>query len=116
MRLKPKACRAAPDRARWQAFEEFRQLHGEVLQRNCLFLALHEHFAMNRPGHADWHEWPKEYRDPLSPAVAQFADDSWSRLEFLVWLQWIADEQLTDRHHPPKLYQWFALKTGQSSA
>lgn len=101
MRLKLKAlepmfeaCRAAPDRARWQAFEEFRQLHGEVLQRNCLFLALHEHFAMNRPGHADWHEWPKEYRDPLSPAVAQFADDSWSRLEFLVWLQWIADEQL----------------------
>ena len=88
------ACRTAPDRARWQAFEEFRQLNGEVLQRNCLFLALHEHFAMNGLAHTDWHEWPKEYRDPVSPAVARFADENRRRLDFLVWLQWIADEQL----------------------
>ena len=101
MRLKLKAleplfeaCRMAPARARWQAFEEFRHLHGEVLQRNCLFLALHEHFAMNGLAHTDWHEWPKEYRDPVSPAVARFADESRRRLDFLVWLQWIADEQL----------------------
>jgi malto-oligosyltrehalose trehalohydrolase/4-alpha-glucanotransferase len=88
------SCRAADDSARWRAFETFRRERGEVLARNCLFLALRDHFAHERPSHADWHSWPEEYRDPASPAVARFAEENRDQLDFLAWLQWVADEQL----------------------
>jgi 4-alpha-glucanotransferase len=87
------ACRTAPDGARWH-FQEFRSERGEVLQRNCLFQALREHFAKEDHAHADWHAWPVEYQDPASPAVDRFATENRLRLDFLTWLQWVADEQL----------------------
>jgi malto-oligosyltrehalose trehalohydrolase/4-alpha-glucanotransferase len=85
------AAQAAKGHARWAAFTAFRRAHGAVLERNCLFLALREHFS-NRV--ADWHAWPQEYRDPASPAVARFAAEHRQHLDFLAWLQWVADEQL----------------------
>jgi malto-oligosyltrehalose trehalohydrolase/4-alpha-glucanotransferase len=87
-------CRGSADPARWRAFEAFRRERGEVLERNCLFLALREHFAHQDPSHADWHAWPEEYRDPASPAVARFAQENRRRSDFIAWRQWIADEQL----------------------
>jgi malto-oligosyltrehalose trehalohydrolase/4-alpha-glucanotransferase len=83
---------AAP--AHWRAFEAFRREGGEMLQRNCLFLALREHFANQEAPRADWHSWPEEYRDPASHAVAHFAAQNRHRLDFHAWLQWVADEQL----------------------
>jgi malto-oligosyltrehalose trehalohydrolase/4-alpha-glucanotransferase len=88
------SCRTATDQTRWQTFEAFRRERGEVLERNCLFLALREHFASRDPAQADWHAWPEEYRDPGSPAVSVFAEENRQRLDFLLWLQWIADQQL----------------------
>jgi 4-alpha-glucanotransferase len=85
--------RDASDAARWP-FEAFRRRRGEVLARNCLFQGLREHFAHQSPAVADWHDWPEEYRNPDSPAVARFAEEHRQRLDFLTWLQWIADEQL----------------------
>jgi malto-oligosyltrehalose trehalohydrolase/4-alpha-glucanotransferase len=82
------------DLTRWHDFEAFRREEGEVLRRNCLFLALREHFAKQDAAHADWHSWPIEYRDPSSPAVGRFASENRGRLDFLAWLQWLADEQL----------------------
>jgi 4-alpha-glucanotransferase len=55
---------------------------------------LRDHFAETDPPRADWHAWPEQYRDPNSPAVARFGAEIQSRLDFLAWLQWIADEQL----------------------
>lgn len=87
-------CRGSSDQTRWQDFETFRHQCGEVLERNCLFLALREHFAGREGAEADWHTWPGEYRDPTSPGVRRFADENRRQLEFLGWLQWIADDQL----------------------
>jgi 4-alpha-glucanotransferase len=87
-------CRSAAEPARWRAFEAFRRGQGETLERNCLFLALREHFAKQGASHADWHTWPEEYRDPASPAVARFAAENRHRVDFFAWLQWVADEQL----------------------
>jgi 4-alpha-glucanotransferase len=87
-------CRTATDQTRWQAFKAFRREQGDVLERNCLFLALREHFAGRDPAQADWHAWPEEYRDPASPAVSAFAEENRQRLDFLLWLQWVADQQL----------------------
>jgi malto-oligosyltrehalose trehalohydrolase/4-alpha-glucanotransferase len=88
------SCRTAADQARWRAFEAFRCDRGEVLARNCLFLALREHFAGRNPAHADWHSWPEEYRDPDSFSVAAFAEENRRQIDFLTWLQWVADAQL----------------------
>jgi 4-alpha-glucanotransferase len=88
------ACRASADSGRWRVFETFRGEHGDMLERNCLFLALREHFAREEPSRADWHVWPEQYRDPASPAVARFAAVNRHRLDFLAWLQWVADAQL----------------------
>ena len=88
------ACRDSAEPERWRAFEAFRQEQGEVLERTCLFLALREHFAARDPAKADWHAWPEEYRDPSSPAVARFAETHRSHVDFLAWLQWVADDQL----------------------
>ena len=87
-------CQDASDPARWRAFEAFQREQGEVLERNCLFLALREHFANQNASLADWHAWPEEYRDPVAPAVARFAAEHKHRLDFFAWLQWVADEQL----------------------
>jgi 4-alpha-glucanotransferase len=87
-------CRNAADQSRWQAFEAFRRERGEVLERHCLFLALREHFASEDPIHADWHQWPEDYRDPTSPSVAEWAEKHRERVEFVLWLQWVADTQL----------------------
>ncbi len=89
------ACRDVGDGPRWQAFDAFRRGCGAVLEQNCLFLALREDFASRGPALADWHAWPEEYRDPASPAVAAFAEANRTQIDFLAWLQWVADTQLS---------------------
>jgi malto-oligosyltrehalose trehalohydrolase/4-alpha-glucanotransferase len=86
-------CKAG-ERMRQQAFKAFRQELGQMLERNCLFMALREWFAARDPAQADWHRWPEDYKNPASPAVARFAEENRERIDFLAWLQWIADEQL----------------------
>jgi malto-oligosyltrehalose trehalohydrolase/4-alpha-glucanotransferase len=116
-------CRGAADPARWRAFKAFRLERGEALERNCLFLALREHFANEDPSRADWHAWPEEYRDPASPAVARFAEENRQRLDFLAWLQWVADEQLgaaaataTERGMAVGLYRDLAVGANRAGA
>jgi malto-oligosyltrehalose trehalohydrolase/4-alpha-glucanotransferase len=88
------ACRNADDKARWQQFEAFRRERGELLERNCLFLALREHFARGQPSRPDWREWPQPFRNPDSAEVREFAQAHRREVDFLAWLQWVADEQL----------------------
>jgi 4-alpha-glucanotransferase len=117
------ACRASADSGRWGAFEAFRREYGDMLERNCLFLGLHEHFAREAPSRADWHVWPEQYRNPASPAVARFAEENRHRLDFLAWLQWVADEQLgaaaataRDRGMAVGLYRDLAVGADRSGA
>ena len=86
-------CRLARQ-SRWQAFEIFRRAGGELLQSSCVFLALREHFSQQVGVGADWHRWPMEFQDAGSEAVREFAQEHHERVEFLVWMQWLAQEQL----------------------
>jgi 4-alpha-glucanotransferase len=52
------------------------------------FCALAEHHG------GSWHKWPEKYRCPQSVAVARFAEQYASRVDFFRWLQWLLDEQL----------------------
>jgi malto-oligosyltrehalose trehalohydrolase/4-alpha-glucanotransferase len=86
--------RERKDAERQQAFADFRRDRGEAFERTCLFLALREHVVQTDPEQPDWHDWPQDYRDPTSTAVARFAETKRRRIDFLAWLQWVADEQL----------------------
>jgi 4-alpha-glucanotransferase len=77
-------------------FAAFRTDQGEELERFCLWQALREHFAKRSPEHADWRRWPSAYRNMQSPEVARFAHRHRERIDFLAWLQWIADRQLEE--------------------
>jgi 4-alpha-glucanotransferase len=47
-------------------------------ERGCLFIALRDHFVHEDRALADWRSWPVPFRDADSPAVAEFARESWS--------------------------------------
>ncbi|MFL5333904.1 MAG: 4-alpha-glucanotransferase, partial [Geminicoccaceae bacterium] len=82
------------DPERHAALAAFQREQGEPLARFCLFQALCGHFMSQDPPLADWHAWPDEWRRPDSPAVQAFQEQHRDRIEFLIWLQWIADTQL----------------------
>jgi 4-alpha-glucanotransferase len=70
---------------------------GEMLHRQALFDALLCRF---RPqGAYGWHEWPTEFRDPESPAVAAFARKEADEVAFHLFAQWLADRGLEAAHH-----------------
>ena len=70
------------------AFQGYREREGEGLRHFATWCAIAERHGR------DWHAWPDELHDPASPAVAAFADEHRSRVDFHAWLQWQLDEQL----------------------
>lgn len=79
--------------AREAAYAAYRFAEGEGLHGFATWCALTEHFD----GRA-FDQWPDEYRDVASPAVADLAERLADRISFYKWLQWIADEQLGAAH------------------
>ncbi len=69
-------------------FDRFCLEQSKPLAQFAAFCALAEHHGCG------WRQWPKEYRDPKSPAVARFAMNHPDRLRFHQWMQWLLDEQL----------------------
>jgi 4-alpha-glucanotransferase len=84
----------ASDQTRRSAFHAFRRDGGESLRRSCVFQVLRQHFSGIDADLADWHRWPEEFRDASSRRVLRFEEENRHEVEFLAWLQWIADEQL----------------------
>jgi 4-alpha-glucanotransferase len=73
---------------------------GEVLHRQAQFDALLCRF---RPqGAYGWRDWPQEFRDPASPAVAAFAREAADEVDFHLFAQWLADRGLEAAHHASK--------------
>ena len=96
LRLVFRCFASSASHVRKHAFEDFRRERGELLERTSVFLVLRQHLAGDDARLADWHEWPERYRDCRSDAVRRFADERRGEVEFLVWLQWVADEQLAE--------------------
>ncbi|WP_418159882.1 malto-oligosyltrehalose trehalohydrolase [Benzoatithermus flavus] len=83
---------ASPERR--AAFAAFRRELGEPLERFCLFQALREHCAQQDPAMADWRRWPEDHRHLTAESLKRLLAGHRERVEFLTWLQWIADTQL----------------------
>ena len=73
-------------------FASFRADGGELLAQHAVFETLHA--ANSAAGVGDWHRWPKDLRDPASPAVAVFAASHEQEVLFHCFLQWLADRSL----------------------
>ena len=75
--------------SRRMAFTAFRVARGRRLEDFatwCLLCELHG---------SDWHDWPAELHDPHGVAVARVRREHADRIDFHMWLQWIADQQLS---------------------
>lgn len=73
---------------RAMAKENFVRGEGLALSQFATWCALAAEFG------ADWRDWPVEYQHPSSVEVAAFAARNDTVIDFYVWLQWVADDQL----------------------
>lgn len=83
------------DSPRAAEFRAFVDAGGRLLQTHALFDALDRHFHATLRCASGWLSWPPEYRDPDGEAVARFALEHPRQVEFQLYLQWLAHEQLT---------------------
>ena len=69
-------------------FSSFRHAGGEALENHCRFEAIQE--ARAAKGEAlDWREWPEQWQDPRSAALAEFAEENAGRIGFFAFCQWL---------------------------
>ncbi len=67
---------------------------GDLLRLYATYCALDEHLHAANPDTWVWPQWPVEFQDPASPAVAQFAAAHPREILFHGWLQWLVDQQI----------------------
>lgn len=79
---------------RGAAFRNYVAARGEPLQLHAIYDALDAHFRLQGPQYWGWPSWSEEYRDPSSAAVNRFARERQEEVEYFLWLQWLAEEQL----------------------
>ncbi|HSA53038.1 MAG TPA: 4-alpha-glucanotransferase [Yinghuangia sp.] len=72
------------------AYRAFLTAEGRWLEDHATWCALVEEYGQ------DWHTWPEELRDPDSPAVRDARRRLAASVDFHLWCQWVADEQLAD--------------------
>jgi (1->4)-alpha-D-glucan 1-alpha-D-glucosylmutase len=84
--------RKGTERAR--AFRSFQAWQGEALRRFCVFHALREHMVGEGGRPIPWTDWPSEFRNPTSRAVARFAAGHEERIDFFGYVQWQGSQQL----------------------
>lgn len=90
---KLRALRHVWQRRRPSVPQAFLEQGGIELQRYALFEAL-SCFMVSEGFGAGWTSWPAAYDHPESQAVALFAHEYDGEVDFHLWLQWLAQEQL----------------------
>lgn len=77
-----------------QAFRDFVQERGEPLRLHAVFEALLEYFKARDINAWGWPVWPSAYQASDSPEVQAFAEVHADRVQYYLYLQFIANEQL----------------------
>lgn len=77
-------------------FRQFIAEGGEDLYCQGAYDALHEMLYQRDNAFWGWPVWPEEYQHPQNRDVIQFCEQNKEHVEFYIWLQWIADSQLSD--------------------
>jgi len=76
------------------AFEAWRRVQGEPLERWSTFCVLTERLG---PG---WQRWPESFRSPSAPGTARVAVEDPELVDFHAWVQWCFDRQLVAASEP----------------
>ncbi|HWI80404.1 malto-oligosyltrehalose synthase [Ramlibacter sp.] len=84
----------AGNTSRGQHFANYVAQRRDTLARHALFEALQEHLFAADPQVWGWPAWPREYRDPGSPAVQAFEREHAGAVQYRFWLQWLSELQL----------------------
>ncbi len=85
----------AADRSDRNAFAQFKRENGAALERHALFEALS--LRMVEEGHGSgWTSWPQRFHNARDAAVAAFAEAEAAEIEFQMWLQFLAFQQLQE--------------------
>jgi 4-alpha-glucanotransferase len=83
-----------PGTERAAAFKSFVSAGGSLLQLHARFDALDQYLKSTRGTPSGWISWPPEFHDPQSSAAVRFAAEHPHEIEFYLYLQWLAHEQL----------------------
>ena len=75
-------------------FTEYAEAEGALVHDFAIYCALDVEMHRRNPDVWLWTDWPPEYRDPRSPAVAEFAKEHHQSVLFYKFLQWHIDRQL----------------------
>jgi 4-alpha-glucanotransferase len=109
--------------ARAREFQSFVAAGGMLLQMHARFDALDRYFRATLAVPSGWLSWPEEYRDANGKAAARFAELHRKEVEFYLYLQWLAHEQLAaaqalarDLKMPIGLYGDYAVGSNPSGS
>ncbi|WP_366556248.1 4-alpha-glucanotransferase [Aquibaculum sediminis] len=92
--IKLRALRRLWERQHPSVPDAFVERGGEELRRFALFEAL-SCFMVAEGFGAGWTSWPAAYDHPESQAVSRFAREYAGEVKYHIWLQWLAEEQLS---------------------
>ncbi|MGH7737795.1 MAG: 4-alpha-glucanotransferase [Candidatus Tyrphobacter sp.] len=98
-----------------ERFLDFVRAGGPRLHRFALYESLAEHFR------GGWKQWPDAYAGPDAAAVREFERAHRERLDFHLYLQWLADDQLAAASRachamPVGLYRDLAVGVDENGA
>ncbi len=88
-------------------FDRYVDAEGALLHDFAVYCALEETIHSRHPEIWLWTDWPPQYRDPRSQAVAEFAQEHSQLVTFYKFVQWQIDRQLAET-------QAHALEMGMS--
>ncbi|HSP67035.1 MAG TPA: 4-alpha-glucanotransferase [Bryobacteraceae bacterium] len=98
--IKLQALRKAFDRfqaaGQTEELDEFAHVEGVLLHHFALFSVLDEHIHRQHPDIWLWKDWPEQFRDAHSAAVAEFSEQHRDDILFYKFLQWQVDRQLAE--------------------
>lgn len=84
----------AHDTGRAREWQRFREAGGDELAHFALFEALHAHWHGQDASVWGWPAWPAGCHAPDSAEVRAFATAHGEEVDFAIYLQWLADQQL----------------------
>ncbi len=109
--------------ARADEFRAFATAGGAPLEAHARFDALDRHFCKTFGTPSGWMNWPEAYRDAQGAAAKAFAIEHPQDVEFFIYLQWLAHEQLLsaqsltrDLDMPVGLYGDYAVGANPSGS
>ncbi|WP_051785834.1 4-alpha-glucanotransferase [Endozoicomonas numazuensis] len=80
---------------RGKTFLNFCRNRGNALERHALYETIYEHYKSLDINNWGWPCWESPFKDPESNAVKEFARHNQKRIQYYMYLQWLAEDQLT---------------------